>query len=121
MPPKSEKSAADTDGDKDEKPAAPATAEPERLKGVSVGRIVHYVPGSDGRFVAAPGAEHIAAIITRVCNAEAGHVNLRLFCDGATHNPYGNSEWVTDVLHAPADAPAEQATGHTWHFPEYVP
>jgi len=70
------------------------------MKGVSVGRIVHYVRVADGR--------HFAGIISGVKRAELGVVSLTVFTD----------EFYEKLIHVePVYYDAETAEG-TWHWPE---
>lgn len=89
-----------------------AQAAPAAIKGLAVGRIVHWVSAGSG--------EHFAAIITNVHPPREtpidgvmphGRVQLAVF------HPYQrNAPFVDSVDHDPS----AQAKG-TWHFPEYVP
>jgi len=68
------------------------------MKGLTVGRIVHFV-GID--------PQHAAALVTRVLDAEKGIVNLTVFPD--MEEPYFRCE-----------VPYEEAatSAHSWHWVE---
>jgi hypothetical protein len=70
------------------------------MEGLTVGRMVHFVSGW--------GGEHMAAIVTRVENADKGRVQVMVL------NPFDRSQrFYDDVLH--------DHEGHmigTWHWIE---
>jgi hypothetical protein len=77
------------------------------MKGLTEGRIVHYVM---------PDGEHRAAIVVKVWDheGETGCANLQIFTDGTNDLTYGpNLWWKTSVL---ADN-ADKKIG-TWHWIE---
>ena len=68
------------------------------MKGLAIGRIVHYV-GTD--------REHAPAIVTRVVDLEKGIINLTVFPD--LEEPYFRYE-------VPYKETTEKAS--SWHWPE---
>lgn len=85
---------------------------PIPIKGLAVGRIVHFV------LVGGPHAgEHRPAIIVRTwSNYDPGLVNLQVFTDGTNDGQEGGTLWQTSIHHDP-----DEKKPGTWHFPEYVP
>jgi len=73
-------------------------ATPLPWKGITIGRIVHYV-GMD--------PYHSAAIVTRVINPEKGVVNLRVF-----------SDLEESFVRSAIPYEEEGQTFQTWHWPE---
>lgn len=77
------------------------------MKGLAIGRMVHYV---------LPDKQHRAAIVVRVHDAEAGLVNLTVFTDWANDGRYFDTRGTVHVQCAEHDAAAEKI--RTWHWPE---
>ena len=75
------------------------------IKGLAVGRVVHFVPGYR--------KAHVAAIITHVPDPPvgAGLVQLAVF-----HPQNRETVFLDSIEHDPS---GEEP--YTWHFPEYVP
>lgn len=90
---------------------------PAPIKGLSIGRIVHFVlPDGPGK------GEHRPAIIVNIWDKASGKVNLQVFMDGSNDVPtyyrddYApDTKWETSVHHSDTHEP------RTWHFPELVP
>lgn len=85
---------------------------PAPIKGLAVGRIVHYV------LIGGPHeGDHRPAIVVRCWNEyDPGMVNLQVFTDGANDGQAESFIWQTSIHHDP-----DEKKPGTWHFPEYVP
>jgi hypothetical protein len=87
-----------------EEPTAPGSV----MKGLTEGRIVHYVLPSGPN----TGA-HRAAIVVRDWKQANGLVNLQVFYDGANDNPHHDrSPWLGSALYD------EKGALGTWHWVE---
>ena len=85
----------------------------DALKGLTEGRIVHYVM---------PNGAHRPAIVVNVVSAWGpGYVNLQVFTDVANDGVSHGMEWRTSVPYRdPAQASSPEDLIGTWHWPERV-
>lgn len=78
------------------------------MKGLAVGRIVHYIPGDS--MLTEVFRNHYAAIVTRVVDKERGVINIMAFAD--KHPVAGGFSFRESV-------PYSETPGlMTWHWPE---
>lgn len=92
--------------------ATAAQQAPTPIKGLAVGRIVHFVL-IGGR----NEGEHRPAIIVRTwSDHDPGLVNLQVFTDKTNDGHDQCVIWQTSIHHDP-----DEKQPGTWHFPEYVP
>lgn len=87
------------------------------LKGLGIGRVVHYVI-ADGD-LAGNGSigEHKAAIVVENwpgLGREDGYANLMVILDGDNDQDGNHLVWVTSRTYS------EDKTPRTWHWPETV-
>jgi len=80
------------------------------MKGLGLGRIVHYVM---------PNGEHRAAIVTKVSDKEAGIVCLHVFVMFA-EAVQGWQSTSPNAGNAISVDYSETPETDTWHWPEYV-
>lgn len=74
------------------------------MKGLGVGRIVHYVDVN---------GDHLAAIVTEIIDPEEGRVNLSVF------NVMVGSPPIERLRRVPHSVEGQMV--YSWHWPEYVP
>jgi hypothetical protein len=85
------------------------------LKGLSEGRIVHYVLAEhDTARTSAVGAHRAAIVVNpwRDMNRDDGYSNLLVFCDGSNDGVPDVVLWVTSRVMSEGKEPG------TWHWPE---
>lgn len=84
-------------------------SEQKAMKGLTEGRIVHYVIPDGPK-----GGEHRPAMIVRIWDAHTGYVNLQVFFDGTNDGHAAQQpEWVTSVSYS-----KDTTQPRTWHWIE---
>lgn len=80
--------------------------EEEKMEGLAIGRIVHYVLDDQGTVR--------PAIIVRIWDQETGNCNLQVFTDGTNDQTGSSLVWRTSILYS------EEPKAGTWHWPPKV-